>query len=449
MYRLILLASLVLLFAAGYSQDFKSVDVETYRRYSEQNWEQLIRTGKAGLKQGIDYYYLRMRMGIAYYEQKNYRSSQVHFHKALEFNEDDPVASEYLYYAYLFAGQTQQASILAKEFSPVLKQKVPSPPGKVMDRLAVEYLYNFNDTKDLVSDPERYFSGLTGGYQIVTLHYSNVNASLHHAFSPGITLTHAYTYLNKTNYYFYDDGMSRFGIDGQKVYQHQYFISPAFTTKSGFSVSPSFHYLKIRFQAPYIVSGGGGMGPGGGGSSFQHIDLYDNHFVGGLTLAQTVGLFEFRLGGIYSSINNESQATGNAGLTYYPLGNLDLYTGAALNVHHRNGEQGANVDLILDLMVGFGISSKVWLEFSGTYGNMKNYTESNGYIVYNGVDWMRYKVLGTIIIPFSTKGSTVYFGTRFAEFESRFIPFDPGEALDKNILINNSISIFGGLSWKF
>jgi hypothetical protein len=456
MYRLIIILSFVLLARAGITQDFKSVDQETYKLYMEQHWDELIRAGKDGLRQDIDYYYLRMRIGIAYYEKKNYKASQVHFRKALEFNQGDPVASEYLYYAYLFAGQIQQAGILAKDFSPSLMERVMPLYGKIVDRFAIEYMYNFNDTKDLLADADQYFSGLPLGYQLVTLNYSNLNAMLHHEFNPGITLTHAYTYLNKTNYYYYDDGLSRFGIDEQKVFQNQYFISPAFTTKWGFTIAPSFHYLRIRFQAPYIVSGGGGGGPGGGGgSSIQYSDLYSNHYVGGRSLSQYVGRFVIRLGGIYSSLNDANQLTGTAGLTWYPLGNLDLYLGTALNVHneitdHTNStDRETNIELIPEFLMGFGIASRVWMEFSGSYGNMRNYTEGNGYIVYNGLDWMIYKAIGTIVIPVTPKGSNVYLGTRFAEFKSLFIPFYPSAGQDINSIISNSISIFGGISWKF
>jgi hypothetical protein len=454
MYRLIIILSLILLVRAGNSQDFKSVDQGTYDLYLEQDWDELIRAGKDGLKQDIDYYYLRMRIGIAYYETKNYKASQAHFRKALEFNQGDPVASEYLYYAYLFAGQTEQASILAKDFSPSLMEKINPPPGRIVDRLALEYLYNFNDTKDLLANPDDYFTGLPAGYQLVTLNYSNLNAMLHHEFSPGITLTHAYTYLNKTNYYYYNDGLTPFGIDGQKVIQHQYYISPSFSTNRGLSISPSFHYLRSKFQVPYIVSGSGGPGPGGGGGgSIQYSDLFANHFVGGLNLSQSVGRFAISLGGIYSSLNDANQVTGTAGITWYPLGNLDLYLGTSLNVHNENTDQENTVELIPDFLIGFAIASRVWMEFSSTYGNMRNYTEGKGYIVYNGLDWMIYKAIGTIIIPINPKGSSIYLGTRFAEFKSQFIPrdisFDASSGQDINSIISNSISIFGGLSWKF
>jgi hypothetical protein len=453
MYRLIIILSLILLAQTGRSQDFKSVDQETYNLYMEKIWDELIRAGKDGLKQGIDYYYLRMRIAIAYYETKNYKASQAHFRKALEFNEVDPVASEYLYYAYLLPGQTDQASILAKDFSPSLMEKIIPPPGKIVDRLAIDYLYNYNDTKDLLSDPDHYFSGLPPGYQVVTLNFSNLNVILHHEFSPGITLTHAYTYLNKTNYYYYDDGLTPFGIDGQKVIQHQYYISPSFSTNRGLSISPSFHYLRSKFQVPYIITGSGGPGPGGGGSSIQYSDLYSNHYVGGLSFSQFIGRFTIRLGGIYSSINNASQVTSTAGLTWYPLGNLDLYLGTSLNVHNENTNQKNTVELIPDFLIGYGIASRVWIEFSGSYGNMRNYTEGNGYIVYNGLDWMIYKAIWTIVLPITPKGSNVYLGTRFAEFKSLLMPrdisFDPLSVQEINSIISNSISIFGGLSWKF
>ena len=450
MHRLIVILGLLLLVTAVKSQDFVSVDKETYKLYMDKQWDELIRAGKLGLKQDIDYYYLRMRIGIAFYEKKNYKASQIHFRKALELNEGDPVASEYLYFAYLLAGQTQQAAVLAKDFTPYLEEKVKIEPDKFADILSVEYLYNFNDTEDILSNPENYFSGLPYGYQLITRNFSNLNVMLHHVLSPGITLTHAYTYLNKTNYYYYDDSLSRFGVDEQKVVQNQYYISPSFSTRGGLTISPAFHVLRIRFQAPYVVTGSGGPGFGGGSSySIRYADLISNHFVGGLNLLQYVDKFAIRLGGIYSSINDASQLTGTVGLTWYPLGNLDLYMGTSLNVHNELNNEESSIELIPDFLLGFGISSKVWMEFSGTYGNMKNYTERNGYIVYNGQDWMKYKVLGTIVIPVSPKGSKISLGARCSEFESRFIPFDPSAGQDLNSIINNSISIFGGLLWKF
>ena len=165
-------------------------------------------------------------------------------------------------------------------------------------------------------------------------------------------------------------------------------------------------------------------------------------------MAKHQGPFRYRLGAMYSNLNNARQFTGSTGLTWYPMGNLDMYLGATLNAHFEDVSTG-EVAFIPDLIFGYGIASKVWIEISGAYGEMKNYTESNGYIVYNGLDWMKYRAVGNIILPLTTKGSALYAGVRVAEYESWFISFDTTQPKDLNKINYNSISIFGGLSWKF
>jgi hypothetical protein len=262
---------------------------------------------------------------------------------------------------------------------------------------------------------------------------------------PGTTFRHAYTYLVKDNYYYYDDGLNNFLAEGHTVRQHQYFLSPSFTFRKGLFISPSFHYLHVTYQVPDLT--GGGPGPAGGNDlAFQ--EDFIKQFVGGLTLAKYAGPLIFSLGGIWSNLNNADQVSALAGLTWYPWGNLDLYIRGALNAHFADLDKG-DLALVPDLLVGYGIVSKVWIEFNGTYGEMKNFTESNGYIVYNGLDWMTWKARGNITIPLTEKGSIIYAGVRFAGYKNRFIPFDPAQAEDLNDLNYNSLSIYGGISWNF
>ena len=59
-----------------------SVDAQTYSLWQKKDWNGLIAAGKKALKADIDFYYLRVRMGIAYYEKKNYHMALLHFEKA-------------------------------------------------------------------------------------------------------------------------------------------------------------------------------------------------------------------------------------------------------------------------------------------------------------------------------------------------------------------------------
>jgi tetratricopeptide (TPR) repeat protein len=441
------------------SQTFTEIDLSTYQLYMEKKWDELILAGRSAIKKDIDYYYLRLRIGIACYEKKNYKSAQLQFRKALEFNERDPLATEYLYYAYLFGGQSQQAALLYREMPEQLKEKVMDPGLRIVDRISVEYLYSQTFTDDLLKDPAT-FDGLPAGVQIVTRSFQNLNFSVQHDMHPGTSFIQAYTYLVKNSHYYYDDGLNRFETEGQKVRQHQYYLSPSFTLKGGLVISPSFHYLHMAYQVPDLT--GGGPGPGGG-NEVVFREEYEGQVAGGLSLEKYHGPFSFRFGAVYSNLNRTGQLTGSAGLTWYPLGNLDLYLSAGLYVHNGDldatGDSGgssgqtdsgpAGTVLIPDLLFGWGIASKVWIELSGTYGQMKNFTERNGYLVYNGLDWMKYKAVGNLVVPLTAKGSVIYAGARFAGYENRFIPLDPSQPADLNNLTYNSLSIFGGISWKF
>ena len=78
--------SLLLFSIKGIAQekvDYQFIDSITYRYYLEKNWKELVDVSKTGLKNDIDYYYLRMRTGIAYFEQGNYLKAEKQFKKAL------------------------------------------------------------------------------------------------------------------------------------------------------------------------------------------------------------------------------------------------------------------------------------------------------------------------------------------------------------------------------
>lgn len=46
------------------------IEQKSFQLYVEKNWNELIKFGNQALKSGIDYYYLQIRLGIAYYEEK-------------------------------------------------------------------------------------------------------------------------------------------------------------------------------------------------------------------------------------------------------------------------------------------------------------------------------------------------------------------------------------------
>ena len=100
------------------------VEQKSYQLYLDKNWNELIKFGNRAINSGFDYYYLQIRIGIAYFEKKNYSLAENHFKKVLQFNSDDELAQEYLYYCFIYNGRNEEARMLSRLFKSDLAEKV-------------------------------------------------------------------------------------------------------------------------------------------------------------------------------------------------------------------------------------------------------------------------------------------------------------------------------------
>ena len=354
------------------SQDFIRIDSATYAQYLAGDWKTLVRDGKEALRQGVDYYYLRMRLGIAQYELKNFRAATTHFIRALEFSADDPPAGEYLYYCHINTGQRDRAEMYRNNFKGKLAVQLPPERIKFVKSISGEYLYSSTFNDNYVDAAQETFADYTSGYQSLTRDFHNASLALSHSLSPGITLSHAYTWLGKTSFMYLHDGIDVSVYDGLKVNQNQYYLSPSISTPTGLTIMPSVHILGISYQV--ISSGGNGFGP------WNDVGLNTrrtNAVVGGLRLTQAVGPLNITAGGNYSNLNDAEQVLLRGGLTWFPTGNLDLYFGCFMNAQFRNNGISSSANMIPEYLIGAGIGSKVWVEVFGSHGDMFNYTEGN------------------------------------------------------------------------
>ena len=108
MYKANLVLFVIILFSSvqgkAQQKDFEYYDSLTYKLYMDKDFKQLLKAGNDALNSGLDYYYLRMRTGIAAYNLNKYRLATKHFEKASAFSDND-VIHEYLYYSSLWGGK--------------------------------------------------------------------------------------------------------------------------------------------------------------------------------------------------------------------------------------------------------------------------------------------------------------------------------------------------------
>ncbi|KAB2871302.1 MAG: hypothetical protein F9K37_03710, partial [Bacteroidales bacterium] len=95
--RTILVLIFISISILGYSQtDFISLDKQNFDYYLKGDYKNLKQTAKKQFELGMDYYYLRMRLGILAYNNQRYASAYKHFQKAITFFNSDTISREYI-----------------------------------------------------------------------------------------------------------------------------------------------------------------------------------------------------------------------------------------------------------------------------------------------------------------------------------------------------------------
>ncbi len=97
--------------------NFTQIDSSTYANTLSENWDEVIRIGNYALDHEQDYFYLRLRMGIAYFQKNNYRAAAKHLEKAVAFNPDHGLSKDYLYHSYMYSGQHDEAVFVAGQMN--------------------------------------------------------------------------------------------------------------------------------------------------------------------------------------------------------------------------------------------------------------------------------------------------------------------------------------------
>ena len=126
--RIIVVFCLLFYSLTGFSQEkisYLKAESLTYQYFLSEKWDSLINTGTETLNADIDFFYLRIRLGKAYFEKNNFVKAALHFEKALVFNSSDSYSLSHLYYSYLNMGRSLDAYSLLKKnitnFDPAIK----------------------------------------------------------------------------------------------------------------------------------------------------------------------------------------------------------------------------------------------------------------------------------------------------------------------------------------
>ncbi|MBU0764438.1 MAG: hypothetical protein KJ607_06365 [Bacteroidetes bacterium] len=416
--------------------NFADVDKKSYELYNKKEWKQLCELCDEAVKKGIDYYYLRMRAGIAFYERKRYMPALKHFEKAKEFNSSDPVMLEYLYYSYLFSGMSFKAKMLAREFPDDLKNKLNIKPDRVFNFIyaggGTSVNPDFEDlrTEDLSAD------SYNNNISLFRSSYFG-DLLLSHCLGRKISVVHGYSHLRLNRLQRLEGPDVATRHIAHRITQNHYYLAATFHFKKRFRLTAAGNIFKLKEYTGVISPGQNRKGTP---PSMNNLIHESTEYVASLSAERNFNRFAPGLSVTLSDLNQSKQKQAGVSLALFPLGNPDLYSYTRL-VAHVDSKPGAKLIVIPHQALGIKLF-KIWMELSYIKGDLVNYSSDNAFLIYNDDDAVIRTVGLAIIAPLRSKAElSVRYGNLLMEGTlEKFIPAT-GQITEPYRYTNHSFSL--------
>ena len=387
---------IILLVSAQQNWNYVEVDKKSYELYQQQKWAELIQFSSEARENGIDFFYLQARTGIAYYNLKLYRKSTKWLLKAYENDQSFEWLQEYLYYSLVFGGRTAEALKYANNFTPGFQQKINYAPVKI-SRIAFEGGYSFNPDFENIKDVsyhERLNVGNNYGEAWFLKNYHFESFDLSHQLAPGVSLNHNFTYigLNKEEQIYWG-AQNNFPI---KINQFQYFINPHFVLGKKWYVSPS---ASLVWGNSELVLGN--YDP----NTFYIFNLKYSDFVFSTSTWSHFGNFSPGAEINLANISDAGFIQMSAWVTCYPFSNTNFYI--TPRVYFRGDKTESIGYNTFEVSGGIQVGP---VHLYGKYlnGDMRNFVESAGYVISNFPGSSDQKIMGSLYFPVRKKYQFVF-----------------------------------------
>jgi tetratricopeptide (TPR) repeat protein len=383
---LIILAFLAMPANAQVTGDFRTIDSVTYSLWLNNDWNNLIHAGNAALRSGVDYKFLRQRLGHAYYEMGNFSKAARHFSKALGYDSYNAFTLEYLYYSYLNQGKEEYAGVLARRIDPLITDMYGMTPAKLIDRIELELNYKVTSTI-IRSDASYYRFGVRS------------------RLSPRVVMYQAYSAYNQTI-----NNNIRVDTTAFRIRQPGYYLLFNWNISRHLMIRTAYHYL-------HTVSG----------YWLTRGNLFH------LAVAPDFGDFGFEVNGSVTTYGRTNLYQAGLNLKYVFPGMQGFYIKGTSALLASGGERWS--------VMGPSAGMKLWkgslIEGSVMRGELAGYNDFNGMYVYNSYD--------PII---SRSGITLYqlFGTGTMIWLNYGI--EKKEFFEGRSFTYNQFSFLGGIRWK-
>ena len=353
--------------------DFRTLDSRTYDYFLKGDYKNLKRTADTMLLMGIDYYYLRERLGLVGYVKQDYQNAVRDLSKAIEFNSLDTISREYIFNSYMFSGRKADAILYLNSI----------PEGNRNNSLR---------DQDLPYSTE-FFLGSSAAvydvysYQTNSLDYEavknnlSVNAGVEAYFLKRFKGTFAFTTFHKSGTKF--TPLNPTGKDLNFTQNQVY-------TKISSYLFPGWEFSGFGHVAFYSESITLGM-PG----NRINVSQVTREYLGGVGISKNFWKIHMGTNLSFSNFSNSNQIRGEGYLTWLPAGNLNLYLTSEWMGQSDNNWGGTYQ---LSEEIGVKLFKSLWMESGLVKGNSFLYASNLGSMINNSFQIPATTIYSNLII---------------------------------------------------
>lgn len=407
------------------------VDSLSYAQYINGDWDNLITLSNRAIKQGIDYYYLRMRVGYAYYMKQNYRKAIVQYHKALQENPIDTYALSQLLYAYQFSGRKYDAYTLSSKIDSLQSPELYNDFVPGIRSIGLFYTYNNGNNGDIADQIRNNIPTNENGIQKLTNNFSVNTFYLSHNIGRRLQVNHSLSYLKKNEHSFVVLNNNLYESANQVLNQWNYNLQMQINLAKGIIITPVYHYLRLKI--PVKASG---------------IDDYkDASSLYGMLFNADICNINAGMSYLQGEMNSTDQKQYGVHLRYYPMGNLNLYYFFNGYFQQQHRAEMSTTNFIHQHTLGFKISNYWWTELSYMAPNLTDFYDPISGGVWNSLEGTKNTVNLKHVFFIKNSKLSLILNTGMYQSVSEFVP-DEFYFNRFNSHTYSNINFTGGLLWN-
>jgi len=372
------------------AQGFYNAEVDSlsYEALQRKDWNKVIQIGEEAEAKGFDFYYLRLRKGVAWDNLEKYNNSEKEYKKANRFFPVDTLTHWYRYVALIKAGRESEARTLSFKLTDWQKQYsgfkdirlnsigvetgvlTGNAPNSVFRNPAEVLLVQRQQSKVFfASGAANMWLGnrlnLIAGYMYIqtenvvktTLKSKPLGNS-----GPIRTETNSWTLSALQN-------SAYVGLNYQFKNSWSIFVAGTFVPYEAQTISLSGNYSSTS----YALSSSR--------NSFSSLDY--SLFIQVKKRWKSV---EFDPGYSVNRVYLQSYHQANLGCVYYPNGNNRLFFAGQLSFLSKDSTR-----IIAGFKAGARLANWIWLEGSAVVGKLYGSSEAGGWILNNNPDQINWK----------------------------------------------------------